>query len=267
MIDKWREICDNVNKLEMILTEDTGMGVHDGHRDRLRALFANSGGSDLPAHNLFELLLFYGIPRRDTNHTAHLLLERFGDIKGVLGAPYERLLEVEGIDKACATLIRLCGELFDRADCEESDINTREYVESFSDLGLYVTKLFLGLKTEHVFALLVDSKGDILSVYPVCDGDTGKATFNKKKLLAVAMQTGAAGIVLAHNHPNGLTIPSQEDILCTQALHDLLETNGIELVEHYIVAEKRYRRILSTALGTATDCDKERTEVNLNGLL
>lgn len=242
------------------------MGVHDGHRERLREIFAVSGGSDLPAHNLLELLLFYGIPRRDTNGTAHLLLEQFGDIKGVFGASYEQLMATEGIDRATATLIRLCGEMYERASAAESDVNSREYIESFTELGVYVTRLFLGLKEERVFAIFVDGQGDLLSIYPVCDGDASKAAFNGKQILAAAMQTGATGVVLAHNHPSGITIPSQEDVMCTQSLHRLLEASGVELVEHYIVSGKRYRRILAAALGNS-DNSNEWAEVNLQGVL
>ena len=62
------------------------MSIHDGHRARLRANFVENGLDGFNELNSLELLLFYAIPRRDTNELAHTLLDRFDSLDGV----YER---------------------------------------------------------------------------------------------------------------------------------------------------------------------------------
>lgn len=62
------------------------MGLHDGHRQRCKQRFLRTGAEGFDDHQLLELLLFYAIPRCDTNETAHRLLKRFGSLQGVLYA-------------------------------------------------------------------------------------------------------------------------------------------------------------------------------------
>ena len=90
-------------------------GMHDGHRKRLRAEIRENGISGaMPDHKVLEFLLFYAIPRKDTNELAHLLLNRFGSLKGVLNASYEELLTVDGINESSATFLSVLVPIFQR---------------------------------------------------------------------------------------------------------------------------------------------------------
>ena len=70
--------------------------MHEGHRQRLRERFEKEGLSHFQPHEILELLLAFAIPRRDTNPTAHRLLDRFGSLHGVFQADREELMKVEG---------------------------------------------------------------------------------------------------------------------------------------------------------------------------
>ena len=73
------------------------MGIHDGHREKMRRRFLETGLAGFADHEALELLLFYAIPRRDTNALAHQLLERYGSLETVLAAPVEDLQKVKGM--------------------------------------------------------------------------------------------------------------------------------------------------------------------------
>ena len=73
------------------------MGLHDGHRRRKREQFLQHGLDSFAEHEVLELLLFYAISRRDTNETAHRLINTFGSLGGVFGASVEELQRVEGV--------------------------------------------------------------------------------------------------------------------------------------------------------------------------
>ena len=64
-------------------------GLHDGHRNRVRERFVKDGIEHFFDHQVIELLLFYGIPRKDTNDIAHNLLNKFGSFSGVFDAPLD----------------------------------------------------------------------------------------------------------------------------------------------------------------------------------
>lgn len=79
--------------------------LHKNHRKRLRERYEREGADSLEVHELLELFLFDAIPRVNTNPIAHRLLDRFGDLDGVLNAPYEQLIQVKGIGDSAARYI------------------------------------------------------------------------------------------------------------------------------------------------------------------
>ena len=83
------------------------MSMHDGHRQRLKNRFREEGLDHFDEHQVLELLLFYCIPRIDTNELAHRLLERFGSLANVLEAKAEELEKVPGIGSNAATFLNL----------------------------------------------------------------------------------------------------------------------------------------------------------------
>ena len=83
------------------------MGIHDGHREKMRRRFLQGGLEAFADHEALELLLYYAIPRRDTNPIAHALMDRYGSLSAVLSAPVEDLQKVNGIGESAAVLLRL----------------------------------------------------------------------------------------------------------------------------------------------------------------
>lgn len=73
--------------------------LHAGHRARLKKLAAEKGLWGLPDHVILELLLFYALPRVDTNDIAHRLIRRFGSLQRVFDADPQELIQVPGSAK------------------------------------------------------------------------------------------------------------------------------------------------------------------------
>ena len=78
--------------------------IHQGHREKMRQRFLKSGLEGFADHEALELLLYYAIPRQDTNETAHRLIQRFGSLQGVLHAAPEELTSVEGVGENAAVM-------------------------------------------------------------------------------------------------------------------------------------------------------------------
>lgn len=77
------------------------MTDHSGHRARKRRQFRDHGIDAFADHEVLELLLYYAVPRRDTNPIAHALMDRFGSLNAVLSAPVEELERVPGMGAQC----------------------------------------------------------------------------------------------------------------------------------------------------------------------
>ena len=91
------------------------MGIHDGHREKKRQQFLQHGLDSFAEHEVLELLLFYAIPRKDTNPIAHALMDRFGSLDAVLSAPVEELCRVKGVGESAAALLKLIPQVYRRS--------------------------------------------------------------------------------------------------------------------------------------------------------
>ena len=210
------------------------MGIHDGHREKVRARFLTAGLDAFADHEALELLLYYAIPRRDTNPIAHSLMERYGSLSAVLEAPVEDLRKVEGVGESAAILLRLVPQLSRRArlaDVQETVLNSTERA------GTYLLELFSGLSREVLYQLCLDQKGKLMACKRLSEGSANNTDLNIRLLMENAILTSASAVILSHNHPSGIALPSRDDINTTEQARTALETIGVKLADHIIVAD------------------------------
>ncbi len=213
-------------------------GIHHGHRDRLKQRFLNEGLDSFDPHQVLELLLFYALPRQDTNPLAHKLLDMFGSLPAVLEAPVEQLCRVNGISEHTATLLKLCNDLNRRCDQERNRAVTT--FKSLSEIGPFIKSRFQGIKQELVLELCLNNRCDILNIVPLSNGTVNRAFVDLREVVQIALAQQATVVVLAHNHPFGDPDPSSDDIVTTRQIGAALEQMGIRLLDHVICSPTRF---------------------------
>ena len=168
------------------------MGIHDGHREKMRARFLTAGLDAFADHEALELLLYYAIRRRDTNPIAHALMERYGSLSAVLEAPVEDLRKVEGIGEHAAILLSLISKINHKArlaDARETMLKSTEGV------GTYLLELFAGLSQEVLYQLCLDQKGKLLACKRLSEGGANSTDLNiRPYLFHKLMQTGITAL-------------------------------------------------------------------------
>lgn len=215
-------------------------GLHDGHRERVRKRFENEGLEKFLDHQVIELLLFYGIPRKDTNEIAHRLLNRFGSFSKILDAPIESLQEC-GISYNAAVLLKLIPAVCSRYYQDKYTSKNNYPVNNENSIGNFILPYFIGKNEEQVLLLLLDSKGEQLFCDFISKGTTTASDVNIKKILQICVQHKASGAIIAHNHPSGVAIPSNNDVQMTLKLKKALRAIGVILLDHFIVADMDYQ--------------------------
>ena len=213
------------------------MGIHDGHREKMRQRYLKGGLEGFADHEALELLLYYAIPRRDTNPIAHALMERYGSLSAVLTAPVEDLCKVEGIGESAAILLRLAPQLYQKARLSDAE---QETVLNSVDRVTYLLQRFIGERREVVYQLCLDRKGKLLACKRLGEGGVASADLDIRKLMENAILTSASAVILAHNHPSGVALASKEDYAATTRVREALATIGVTLVDHIIVADGDY---------------------------
>lgn len=214
------------------------MGIHDGHREKKRQQFLQHGLDSFADHEVLELLLFYAIPRKDTNPIAHALMDRFGSLDAVLAAPVEELCRVKGVGESAAALLKLTPQVYRRSRIAAAE---RERVLNSSQrAGDYLLELFTGETAEVLYELCLDRKGKLLACRRVGEGGVSSINVDLRKIVENALLTGASGVILSHNHPSGIALPSADDCAATVRVKEALGTVGLVLVDHIVVADGDY---------------------------
>lgn len=221
------------------------MGLHDGHRQRSKRRFLAVGADGFDDHQLLELLLFYAIPRQDTNETAHRLMKQFGSLQGVLNAAPEELMAVEGVGESAAGLLRLTGELAIRSRCTSLP---QKILNSPDRTGAYFMELLAGQKRELLYQVCLDGKGKLLTCRCISKGTVTASALHVRQVVENALYAGASSIILAHNHPSGVALPSQADVVVTRQVQEALLPLGIRLADHIIVADSDYVSMAESGL-------------------
>lgn len=216
--------------------------VHEGHRQRLKNRFLDSGFDSFETHNILEMLLFYSVPRKDTNDMGHELLNKFGSLRGVLDAPVEELIQVKGITENSAVLIKMIPAiareyLVDKYS-ENRIFDTAEKVASY-----FLDKYF-GETKELVYAMLLNSNFELIDTVPVSNGTATAVQVHPRPIADLVVKHNASMVILAHNHPNGNVCPSMDDIETTSTLLNVFEPLDITLLEHFVISKDEYYPII-----------------------
>ena len=226
--------------------------VHGGHRERLKNRFLKEGLEHFDEHQVLELLLFYCIPRQDTNPIAHALLEHFGSLSQVMEAPPSELKKVAGMGEASATFLSLLNA-FDRY-YQVNQASSLVILNTLEQCGRYLMPFFYGRRNETVYLLCLDAKCKVLCCKEVGEGSVNSAAVPIRRVVEMALGANATSVVLAHNHPSGLAVPSDEDQLTTRQLAIALAAVDITLVDHMIMADDEFVSLRQSGRYNPDDC-------------
>jgi DNA repair protein RadC len=214
--------------------------LHAGHRERLRRRFAEEGLDGFDDHNALELLLSYAIPRRDVNGLAHELIRRFGSFDGVFDAPLYELAAVDGVGERSALLIKLVPQLTRKYQLSRIKRSETETLDDIARTGKYFLPFFYAVEEETVYLATLDPKRRVIGCRMLGSGREAFASVTVKSVLEAALRDRAFAVILAHNHPSGVAVPSRDDVRSTEKLMAALAPLDIKLDDHIIVAGNEF---------------------------
>ena len=213
------------------------MGIHDGHRQRVYDRFLKEGLDSFSPHNVLEMLLFYSIPRADTNEIAHRLIERFGSLAAVFDAPESELVKVTGVGERSAVLIKMIPQL---SRYYMTDKTADVIINSSRQAGEYLLPRYVGRTVETVMVVCLDNKGKVINTTIVHEGNINVSEVSVQAVASVALQSKASAIIIAHNHPDGVALPSGDDISTTKLICRTLAALNVKVVDHIIIGDNDF---------------------------
>lgn len=209
---------------------------HKNHRARVQQRVSELGLAGMAEHEVLEYLLFFVLPRRDTNPIAHALIQRFGSFAGVMEASEEELTSVDGIGPAAAHFLHAV-QLVDNYYANHRKPK-KIALDKPQNAVEYVRPLFQGLSVERMYLIALDDQKYPMRNILIAEGQPGAVMAHMSKLSREAVQSGCTCALLAHNHPRGIAVPSLEDLQTTKNICKTLGLLGISLVDHIIIADE-----------------------------
>lgn len=212
--------------------------MHEGHRKRLKERFLREGLDSFEQHQILELLLFFSIPRKDTNEIAHNLLSKYGSLSGVFEADFKDLVDTPQIGENTAFLLTLIPDLARRYFNDKW--RDKPELNSSTKAGEYVATLFTGRQYEAFYVINLDAQNKVNYAELVHEGTINEAPVYPRMIVESALRHKANSVILAHNHPGGSLNPSRADIEATERIRTALESISIKVVDHIIVCGSKY---------------------------
>ena len=211
---------------------------HGGHRERMRKRFIKGGLDVFADHEIIEMLLYYGIPRQNTNKIAHKIYKEFGSLHELFDASPQQIMHRTGITENSAVLFSIVPHLFKRYSYGKWD--RRIVFASSKELGEYAKIPFIGKTHECFYMLCFNKKYELKGLEMLEEGTLDTVELHPRKIVELALINKASYVVLAHNHPSGCKEFSTTDFDATINIMQLLKPFNIVVADHIVVTGEGY---------------------------
>ncbi len=208
--------------------------MHEGHRKRMYEKLKNDDG--LYEHELLEILLFNAFQRKNTNPIAHALLDSFGSISGVLNASVEELCAVEGVGESVALYLKCIGECTKRTSAGSAGV---AQLKSYDDFKNFVRIRLRGRCEEVLELYCLDKSGKVKKISSFSSDETSRVRVDADKVARVISAVKPHGLLIAHNHLSGDSLPSANDDRFTMEVQLMCSMNNVCLYDHCIYASDK----------------------------
>lgn len=207
-----------------------------GHRERMTKRFLANGFDSFEEHEILEYMLFYALPRVNTNDIAHRLLNKFGSLYGVLEASETDIASVNGMGEKSAAYLTMFPDLL-RA-YKKSKLGKKPAVKSIKQACEYCVAMLFGKPYEQFYVIWLNTQNRVIHSEKLSEGGIKDSPVYMDKVAASALRHHAVKAIIAHNHPGGNLSPSPNDLATTQTVMKTLGLLNIELVDHIIVNDE-----------------------------
>jgi DNA repair protein RadC len=184
---------------------------------------------------LLAILLRTGTRGQNVMALTRRLLRNFGGLRGLLQTPVAKLQEQDGLGPVKSAQLCAIQALSQR--CLRESIRRGATLESPDDTRRYLQSVLRDHRFEVFACLFLDTRHRVIAYEELFHGTIDGATVYPRVVAEKALQCGAAALIVAHNHPSGISEPSLADQAITRRLKDALGLLDIRLLDHFVVGD------------------------------
>lgn len=220
------------------MTKSPGMSNLD-----MREKLLIQGAKSLSDTELLAVLISSGSKQKSCIQLAIDLLKHLGDLRNILNADYQSFKQVAGLGLVRYVQLQAVKEI-----CRRSDfISLKKEIQlsNSQQTYIYLKRQLRDKKNETFVALFLDNQNRILAYEELFSGTINLANIHTRPIIERALHFNAAALILAHNHPSGLSDASTHDLEVTERLKQALDLIDIRLLDHLIVGDNEVYSIAS----------------------
>ncbi|PJD93999.1 MAG: hypothetical protein CK426_06695 [Legionella sp.] len=217
--------------------------VHTTPPLRLREKLLTQGVQSLSDTELLAVFISSGTRTKNCLELAGELLSQLGDLRRVLNAPHQRFVQIAGLGLTRYTQLQAVQEICKRSDFIQ--LQRELSIANTQQAYTYLKKRLRDYKNETFAALFLDNQHRILAYEELFFGTINTATIHPRPIIERVLQLNAAAIILAHNHPSGLSDASPQDLAVTERLQDALALVDTRLLDHIVIGDNEVYSIIA----------------------
>ena len=207
--------------------------------DRPREKFIQKGSGALSDTELLSILIRSGTHDNSALVVAQEVLQLAkGNLSLLAKLQIKDLLSIKGIGNAKAITLMTALELGRRRRL--SEVIDRFKISSSFDVFELMKPLLEDLLVEQFWTLYLNNSNKVLSKLKISEGGMTGTVVDIRLILKHALELNATSIVLSHNHPSGILIPSEADIKVTGKIKKAAEFMDIKVLDHIIITDQSY---------------------------
>jgi len=203
-----------------------------------------SGAESLSDTELLAVFISSGSGKRSCLQLAHDLIRHLGDMRAILNAELPTFEQVPGLGLVRYVQLQAAREICRRSDFialkrETQLLNSQQTVA-------FLKRQLRDKKNEVFAALFLDSQHRLLAYEVLFTGTINSSTVHSRPIIERTLKLNAAALILAHNHPSGLSDASHQDIEVTERIQQALELVDARLLDHFVIGDNEIYSIMST---------------------
>lgn len=210
--------------------------VHAGHRKRMRQKILDGGISGFQDHEVLEYLLFYTIPRKNTNELGHLILNKFGSFSALYQASIDEICEIPGISRKSAAFIKHLPQLEGLFFTDDDRFDSMPLFESSTEAVAFVRQEFYGITTSTFKLFCLTGALRLINTVTAFESEFTGSPDEMLKIVSILIDNRCRDVILAANHVVGTFLPSKQELNMINRLSELFRSLDIRLVDYIIVS-------------------------------
>ncbi|MDX9740973.1 MAG: DNA repair protein RadC [Gammaproteobacteria bacterium] len=203
--------------------------------ERPREKLLQRGAASLSDAELLAIFLRTGLPGMTAVDLARDLLARYGSLRSLFEANHRRFCDTPGLGPAKYAQLQAVLEMVRRYLHE--NLRRGDALRNPADTRNYLSAQLRGRDHEVFACLFLDTRHRVIAFEEVFRGTIDGASVHPREIVKLALAHNAAAVILAHNHPSGISEPSQADIRLTGRLRDALALVDVRVLDHLIVGD------------------------------